>query len=76
MGFTVYHAKAKRVSGDKTYWDHVGLTVFVTEENGETRVNIKDARTGGSYPCFEPKAWDGGGKAAPARPAPDEDMPF
>ena len=47
----------------KKYWNQVGLTVWISEYKGETRVSVVDERTGERYPCFPPRPKDGGGGA-------------
>lgn len=82
----VYRASRKSEGKDgKIYWNQVGLTVFVGEYNGETRISIVDERSGQRYSCFPPYQDDkgrqrGGAAQGGERQTPDMhddlDIPF
>ena len=46
--------QAKRKSGE--YYRHAAWTVWLSEYEGEPRVQLVDERTGENYPCFPPRA--------------------
>ena len=49
-------ASHKSIGKDgQTYWNQVGLTVWLGDYNGEPQVSLVDERTGERYPCFPPK---------------------
>ena len=71
----VYKASRKTIGKDgKTYWNNVGVTVFVSEYNGQPSVSIIDDRIGETWPCFPPKQRTL--EAVPNTPAPTDGVPF
>ena len=40
---------------EQTYWNQVGLTVWLGDYNGQPTVSLVDERTGERYPCFPPR---------------------
>jgi hypothetical protein len=54
----VYRASRKTVNEKtgKTYWNEVGLTVWIGEYEGKVSVSVVDERTGQRFPCFPPKS--------------------
>ena len=48
----IYHCKRKEERNGNTYWQDIGLSVFVKDDG---KVSVKDNRTGEFYPAFEPK---------------------
>ena len=81
----IYRANRKSTNQKtgKTYWNPVGLTVWVGEYKGEPSISVVDERTGERYPCFPPRErsentsvpTDGPGTNYPENPDPD-DVPF
>jgi hypothetical protein len=59
----IYRASRKSTNQKtgKTYWNQVGLTVWIGEYKGEPSVSVVDERTGERYPCFPPRPKESGG---------------
>ena len=48
----VFNVMCKEVRGDKTYWNHTGLKLFVGEYEGKQTFSIFDGRSLNKYSCF------------------------
>ena len=70
--------RASRKSEGKdgqTYWNAAGLTVWLSDYQGELRISLVDERTGERYPCFPPKPRNEQQFNQEAAPS-NDDVPF
>ena len=58
----------------QTYWNNVGLTVWLGDYEGKPTVSLVDERTGERYPCFPPRPREE--RPATTTQTPDDQVPF